>query len=54
MINKYEQERLNHKEPVNITISTKVPSKWRFVDLETKDIWVWDEKENKFIKADII
>ncbi len=52
--NKYELERQNHKDPINITIFTKVPSKWRFVDLETKDIWEWDEKESIFKRAKII
>ena len=31
--------------PVVITIRTYKPDKWRFVDVETGDIWKWDEKE---------
>jgi hypothetical protein len=27
-----------------MTITSRVPSKWRFVDLETGNIWRWDEK----------
>jgi hypothetical protein len=30
---------------VEIPIRTHKPDKWRFVDLETGDIWKWDEKE---------
>jgi hypothetical protein len=44
----YERERRRHAKPVSITISTKVPSKWRFVDLETRNIWRWDEKKGRF------
>lgn len=39
--NKVEFEEL--EKPVDLIISTKVPSKWLFVDLETGDIWI---KEN--------
>lgn len=35
----YRAEREAHPLPVNLVITTKVPSKWRFVDLETGDIW---------------
>lgn len=47
-----EERRLNEKasRTVEITIKTRVPSKWRFVDLETGDVWKWDELENKFKK----
>lgn len=27
--------------PVDITISTKCPQKWRFVDLETGEVYEW-------------
>jgi hypothetical protein len=36
--NNLEFEEL--EKPVDLTISTKVPSKWAFVDMETGDIWV--------------
>jgi len=39
---KWDKERAKREHPVGITISTKVTSKWRFVDLETGDIWKWD------------
>jgi len=39
----FEQERQAHSKPVVIRIETNVPSKWRFVDLETGDVWRWDE-----------
>jgi hypothetical protein len=35
----YRAERAAHLEPVNLVITTRVPSKWRFADLETGDIW---------------
>lgn len=35
----YANERLLSAGPVALTIRTKVPSKWRFVDLETGDVW---------------
>lgn len=35
----YAGERAAHPEPVNLVITTRVPSKWRFVDLETRDVW---------------
>src|SRR5262245_13602567 len=44
----YQRERRSHLREIKISISTKVPSKWRFVDLETGDVWRWMEKENKF------
>lgn len=46
------ERKLNAKarRTVEITIKTHVPGKWRFVDLETGDIWKWDEVENKFTK----
>lgn len=39
----YEEERQAHAEGVSMTITSRVPSKWRFVDLETGNIWRWDE-----------
>lgn len=47
----YKKERASHKKPVKIEINSKVPSKWRFVDLETGDIWKWDEGNNTFMRA---
>ena len=41
----YDAERARNKETnkeVAITIRTFVPSKWRFQDLETGDVWKWD------------
>lgn len=34
----FDTERRTTK-PVQITINTRVPSKWRFVDLETGEVW---------------
>lgn len=39
---KWERER--RKTPcTRLEIITHVPSKWRFVDLETGDIWRWEK-----------
>jgi hypothetical protein len=41
---------LTHAE--KITIYTSCPDKWRFVDLETGDIWKWDHQTKQFKRAD--
>lgn len=41
-IDAFQKERESNSEIVVISINTRVPSKWRFVDLETGDIWKWD------------
>ena len=38
----FEKEREANREIVVISINTRVPSKWRFVDLETGDVWKWN------------
>jgi hypothetical protein len=40
----WENERRECVTPVRITIETRAPSKWRFVDLETCSIWEWKPK----------
>lgn len=50
-LDKFEKERQAHKKPVKMTIESKVPSKWRFVDLETGSIFRWDEKAGTFKDA---
>ena len=35
----YAAEREANKEPVKLTITTRVPSKWLLVDRETGDRW---------------
>lgn len=47
----YSHERHEHPTPVEILIRTKVPSKWRFVDLETGDVWQWDELHGAFSRV---
>ena len=44
--NKVEFREL--EKPVDITISTKVPSKWLFVDLETGDVWIKEDGKTTF------
>jgi hypothetical protein len=40
-------------EPVDITIRTRVPSKWRFVDQETGEVWRWDYDQRTFVRATV-
>ena len=49
----YELERQSHNEPISIKISTKVPSKWRFCDLETNKVYKWDELKKDFTIAEL-
>jgi len=41
----------NYDNEVHLSIKSKCPGKWRFVDLETLDIWKWDEKRNCYTRA---
>jgi hypothetical protein len=34
-----------------IEIETHCPAKWRFLDLETGEIWVWDVDNHMFKRA---
>lgn len=45
----YADER-EHNDLVKLTIETRVPSKWRMVDLEHGEIWMW--KHGKWVRAD--
>lgn len=51
----FKNERANShlfkKDPVAMTVRSRVPSKWRFVDLETGDAWRWDDKCQDFVVA---
>ncbi len=51
--NPYELERQTHDKPVDMKISSKVPSKWRFCDLETNQVYKWDDKRNEFIIGEL-
>lgn len=45
----FEQEREHNRTNdilVRARINTRVPSKWRFVDFETGDVWKIDDKGN--------
>lgn len=44
----YDNEREDNAQPIPITINTRVPSKWRFVDLETNEVWYWDPAREMF------
>lgn len=35
----YDDERDQYALPIEITVTTKAPSKWRFVDLETGEVY---------------
>lgn len=37
----YDAERELNPKPVELTISTRAPSKWRFVDMETREVYVY-------------
>lgn len=40
---RFQKEReVNRDKLVTISINTHVPSKWRFTDLETGEIWRWE------------
>jgi len=50
----WEKEREKNRRLgllVKIGIETRVPSKWRFVDQETGDIWKWDDKLGQLVTA---
>jgi hypothetical protein len=49
--NNFERERERHLEPIKMTIESRVPSKWRFLDLETGDIWQWNEQKDDFSRS---
>jgi hypothetical protein len=34
----------------HIAINTHNPIKWRFVDLDTGDVWLWDPKNERFAR----
>jgi uncharacterized protein (DUF2249 family) len=45
------ERRIYDRKPVEINgITTRVPSKWRFVDLETGDVWKWNVRRKTFEK----
>lgn len=46
--NEFAQERVRHPKPVPITINTRAPSKWRFVDLETGEVYAWNEDRGRY------
>jgi hypothetical protein len=49
-----EERRSRRKKPFEMTLNTWVPEKWRFVDLETGDVWkfVVKGRNSKFSAAD--
>lgn len=49
----YEIERQAHNEPITMTINSKVPNKWRFCDLETNQVYKWDEIRKEFVIAEL-
>lgn len=49
---KYKEEReANRKKLLSLTISTNVPSKWRFLDLEFGYIWKRNKNNKKWDSA---
>lgn len=59
-ISSFEQQREANRRAggalTELTIRTHVPSKWRFVDLETGDVWRYNDEDphSTFISADDI
>ena len=47
-----ELEQARQQLPTDITIHTRKPGKWRFVDTETGQVWAWDDQRNTFKLAD--
>lgn len=47
----YDNEREDNQTPVQMTIKSRVPSKWRFADLETGDVWRFDAATGRFRRA---
>jgi hypothetical protein len=53
----YDQEREKNRAAglmQKLSINTRVPSKWRFVDLETGDIWKWDGRMFRHADDDLV
>lgn len=51
----FERERERNRKAgrfVTLKIETRVPSKWRMVDLETGDIWKWNERLGRWRRAE--
>ena len=44
---RYQAEREDSKELTELKIRTRVPSKWRLVDLETGDVWRWASPQER-------
>lgn len=48
----FKEERDRNREEgemITLTLETRVPSKYRVVDLETGDVWKWEE--GKWVRA---
>lgn len=45
----FARERLDNTDAVNISLHTKVPSKWLFYDRETKDWWAWSTNDRALV-----
>lgn len=44
-----EAHQLSGAPLVKMTIETRVPDKWRFVDMETGEIFMYDEEAGNFM-----
>lgn len=53
-LDQYAQERKRNPEPIAMKIESRVPSKWRFIDLETMDVWRWDVESNRYRREGIM
>lgn len=44
-------KNLGKDKKVKIEVITLVPSKWRFIDLETSQVWRWHEEKDNWVLA---
>jgi hypothetical protein len=57
MLVTFDEERERNRltgNLIELVIRTNVPTKWRFVDMETGDIWRHSKSRATFIRADDI
>lgn len=47
-----ERRKSREREQIEeIMLRTRVPSKWRLVDLETEEVWMWNPAKKHFLRA---
>lgn len=52
-MNEFDKERKSNETRIDLTIRTKVPSKWRLIDLETGEIYKYGPSDRgQFTRLD--